>query len=115
MSLALYMDEHVHRAITSGLRLRGVDVLTVQEDGRAGISDPLILDRATELERVLFTQDDDFLVEANRRQQESINFPGVIYAHQMLVSIGDCIQDLELITQVGEAEDLANSVRYLPL
>ena len=115
MSLSLYMDEHVHRAITSGLRLRGVDVLTVQEDGLTGISDPQMLDRVTELQRVLFTQDDDFLVEANRRQQKGIYFPGVIYGHQMLVSIGQCIRDLELIAQVGEAEDLANSVRYLPL
>ncbi len=115
MSLALYMDEHVHRAITSGLRLRDVDVLTVQEDGLMGISDPQILNRATELQRVLFTQDNDFLVEANRRQQNSIYFPGVIYGHQMLVSIGDCIKDLELIAQVGKTEDLANSVRYLPL
>lgn len=28
------MDEHVHRAITIGIRLRSVDVLTVQEDVR---------------------------------------------------------------------------------
>lgn len=49
MSLALYMDENVHRAITTGLRLRGVDVLTVQEDQRAGFADPLILNRATGL------------------------------------------------------------------
>lgn len=28
MALALYMDHHVPRAITDGLRLRGVDVLT---------------------------------------------------------------------------------------
>lgn len=43
------MDENVHRAITTGLRLRGVDVLTVQEDQRAGFADPLILNRATGL------------------------------------------------------------------
>ncbi|MEM9214897.1 MAG: DUF5615 family PIN-like protein [Cyanobacteria bacterium P01_F01_bin.150] len=49
MSLALYMDEHVHRAITLGLRLRNVDGLTLQEDGLAGISDPEVLDRATTL------------------------------------------------------------------
>ena len=55
MSLALDRDEHVHRAITSGLRLCGVDVLTVQEDGPAGISDEQILDHATKLQRVLFT------------------------------------------------------------
>jgi hypothetical protein len=29
MSIALYMDENVHGAITNGLRQRNVDVLTV--------------------------------------------------------------------------------------
>ena len=33
MAIALYMDHHVPRAITMGLRLRGVDVLTAYEDG----------------------------------------------------------------------------------
>ncbi len=32
MSIAFYMDENVHRGITDGLRIRDVDVLTVQED-----------------------------------------------------------------------------------
>ena len=32
MSVRLYMDVHVRRAVTAGLRLRGVDVLTAQED-----------------------------------------------------------------------------------
>lgn len=32
MTIALYMDVHVHRAITIGLRLRDVYVLTAQED-----------------------------------------------------------------------------------
>ncbi len=33
MPIALYMDHHVPRAITLGLRLREVDVLTAYEDG----------------------------------------------------------------------------------
>lgn len=33
MTLAFYMDENVPKAITEGLRLLGIDVLTVQEDG----------------------------------------------------------------------------------
>jgi predicted nuclease of predicted toxin-antitoxin system len=82
MSIALYMDENVHRAVTNGLRLRGIDVLTVQEDQRIGFPDPKILDRATEIGRVLFTQDDDFLAEANHRQVKEIDFLGVIYAHK---------------------------------
>lgn len=32
MPIALYMDVHVPRAVTLGLRLRGVDVLTAQEE-----------------------------------------------------------------------------------
>jgi hypothetical protein len=40
MTLELYMDEHVRRSITNGLKLRGVSVLTVQEDGRTGTPDP---------------------------------------------------------------------------
>lgn len=93
MSLALYMDENVHGAITTGLRLRGVDVLTVQEDDRAGLPDPLVLDRAMELERIVFTQDSDFLIQANRRQAQGLSFAGVVYGHQLLVQIGDCIRD----------------------
>ncbi len=83
------MDEHIHQGITDGLRQRGVDVLTVQEDGRTGTPDPLVLDRATELQRIIFTQDQDFLAEANRRQVEGMSFAGVIYAHQRLVTIGE--------------------------
>lgn len=115
MIIALYMDEHVRRAITIGLRLRGVDVLTVQEDGLAGTSDLILLDRATQLQGVLFSQDQDFPIEANRRQNESIAFSGVIYASQISVSIGDCIRDLEIIAQAAEPQDLANSILYLPL
>ncbi len=82
------MDEHVSRAITVGLRLRGVDVLTAQEDARSGASDPALLDRATELGRVLFTQDDDLLVEAQRRQAGAVPFSGVIYGHQVVRPCG---------------------------
>ena len=50
MTIALYIDEHIPRAITAGLRLRGVDVL-IQEDERAGTPDPILLDRATKLQQ----------------------------------------------------------------
>jgi hypothetical protein len=46
VSLFLYMDENVPIAITEGLRIRGVDVLTVQEDGLTSFPDPVVFDRA---------------------------------------------------------------------
>jgi hypothetical protein len=109
------MDENVHRAITMGLRLRGVDVLTVQEDERSGATDLEVLDRATELGRPLFSQDDDLLAEACDRQTAGISFPGLIYAHQLHVTIGDCIRDLEMIAKAAESSDLENRVEFLPL
>ena len=58
------MDVHVRRAIPVSLRLRGVDVLTAQGDGAARFSDRELLNRAGELNRVLFSQDADLLREA---------------------------------------------------
>lgn len=55
MSIALYLDENVARAVAIGLRLRGVDVITPEDDNCRGIADPLLLDRATELGRPLFS------------------------------------------------------------
>jgi hypothetical protein len=109
------MDVHVRRAVTDGLRLRGVDVLAAQEDGAGKFDDPRLLSRATELGRILFTQDDDLLREARKRQHSSESFTGVIYGHQLNVSIGECIDDLELIAQVSEPDEWVNRLLYLPL
>ena len=115
MAVPPYMDHHVHRAITSGLRVRGVDVLTAEEDGARRLADPVLLDRATILGRVLVTQDQDLLIEAQRRQIEGIPFSGVIYGHQRKVSVSDCIRDLEIIGLAGDSTDVYAKVTYLPL
>lgn len=115
MAIKLYMDHHVPKAITVGLRLREVDVITAYEDKSNELDDPLLLDRAHKLERVLFSQDDDLLAEATKRQREGVIFGGVVYAHQLRVSIGTCIRDLEIITKAGESEDFINRVEFLPL
>lgn len=115
MSVSLYMDVHVPFAITAGLRLRGVDVLTAQDDDTTRLLDDKLLDRATALGRIVFSRDADFLREANLRQQRGIPFNGVVYAHQLEVSIGQCVADLELIAKVYEPQDIADRVEFLPL
>jgi hypothetical protein len=83
--------------------------------GASELDDQALLDRANELGYALFTQDDDLLAEAARRQRQGIPFHGVIYAHQLRISIGTCIEDLEIIAKAGEPEDLLNAVKFLPL
>jgi hypothetical protein len=115
MPVPLYMDHHVPKSITMGLRLRDVDVLTSYEDGTDQFSDDLLLKRADELNRVLFTQDDDLLEEAAKSQRRGEAFSGVIYGHQLRVTIGVCVQDLEIIAKSAEPYELENQVVFLPL
>jgi hypothetical protein len=48
VSVRLYADVHVPRGVIEGLRLRGIGILTAQEDGAAELLDPELLTRATE-------------------------------------------------------------------
>jgi hypothetical protein len=109
------MDVHVPDAITVGLRLRRVDVSTAQEDGARRLSNAQLLDRATALGRVLFSQDEDLLREAAQWQERGVSFAGMIYAHQLKVTIGQCGRDLELVGHAGAPKDFANRVEHLPL
>lgn len=109
------MDVHIPLPLTLGLRQKGVDVLTAQEDGSALSPDPLLLDRATALNRVLFTFDSDFLEEAAQRQVAGRPFAGVVILTGERVDLAACLADLELLAKVYEPEDLANCVEYLPL
>ena len=90
-------------------------MLTAQEDGASRASDDQLLDRANNLGRVLFSRDEDLLREAKARQNSRRDFAGVIFAHQLRVTIGRCIADLEIIAKVCEPEDFRNRVEYLPL
>lgn len=115
MSIALYMDHHVPKAITIALRSRGVDVVTAHEDGRDETDDLDLIIRASELQRVIFTQDHHFFEKSATLQKEGVHFMGVIYAHALQVSIGACVSELELIAKEGKPEEFANLIHVLPL
>jgi len=115
VSLRLYFDHHVPRAIAVGVRQRGIDVLTTEADGTADRDDEFLLQRATELGRVVFTQDRDFLVLAADWQRARREFPGMVYAHQLRITIGAAIHDLVLIASLMNPDDIRNRVEFLPL
>ena len=116
MAVALYMDENVSKAVTNELRRQKVDVIIIQEDGLMGAPDSDILDRDTQLQRVVFTHDVDFLREASRRWRGNIPFYGVVYAHRRRVPAGVCVRDLKLIAEILEPQDFEDrKVERLPL
>jgi hypothetical protein len=115
VSLAFYFDHHAPAAIADALRLKGIDVLTALDDGAAEFADDAILERATGLGRLVFTQDEDFLAIAHAWAAVGRDFAGVVYGHQLRVTIGQAIRDLELIAQIMEPEEMRNRVEFLPL
>ena len=112
---ALYLDVHVPAAIADQLRRRGVDVPTAQEDGSTELDDPVLLERATALGRVLVTQDIRFKVLADEWQQNGKEFSGLIFAHQLHDSIGRYVLDLEVIAKATDAADWIGKTDRLPL
>ena len=107
-SVRTYLDEHGPRAVQRGLHQRGVDAVTVSDVGMLGASDAEPLTDALRTQRVLFTQDADFL----RLAAAGIPHAGIVYALQGR-SIGEIIRGLMLIYQMLEGDEMAERIEYL--
>lgn len=106
-TIRFHLDEHVGNAVAAGLRRLGIDVTTTHEAGLRGANDPEQLANAEA--RVIFTEDDDFLVLANL----GVEHPGIVYCKQNTRSIGEIIAGLELIWEVCEADEMRNRVEFI--
>jgi hypothetical protein len=114
--LPLAVDESVHGAIVRGLRRRvsGIDLITVEEAGLGGHSDEMVLAWAAREGRVLVTQDENTMTgHAWDRVRGGEPMPGVVICGG--VTVGEAIDELEVIACCGDAEDFSNQVRFLPL
>ncbi len=58
MPLSLLCDEHIPYAVIDGLRLQGIDAVSVQSVGLRSTIDPDILDAATQRGRVTYTSEE---------------------------------------------------------
>ena len=90
-------------------------MLTAEADGSADREDEFLLQRATDLGRVVFTQDRDFLALAAAWQHTRRECTGMVYAHLMRMTIGAAIQDLVLIASLMHPDDTRNRVEFVPL
>jgi hypothetical protein len=106
--ISFYLDEHIPNAVAQGLRRRGVNVLTVQEAGRSGFSDPEQLAFALSERRMMITMDSDFLILASR----GIGHAGIAYASPTR-SIGELIGSVMLLCDVLDPDDVTNQVEFL--
>ncbi len=64
---------------------------------------------AYQQQRVIFTQDDDFL----KLHQASVRHAGITYCHQGSRSIGEIIKTLTLIWEWVDPEDMIGHVEFI--
>jgi hypothetical protein len=103
------VDEHVATAVATGLRKRGVDVTTISEAGLLGAEDADLRAFPDEENRVMVTQDRDFLQLAVEAEEDH---PGVAYAPQGR-SIGELVRLLDLLAQVSDASEMRGRIEYI--
>ncbi len=111
--MKIYCDENIESAIVAGLRRRGIKVISVRDIGDLGKSDEYHLKNASELEAVIVTHDVDFLKIAHQWQQAGKVHRGILYAHPLDLSPGECIRMVELVTQVFTEEEMENHIEFL--
>ena len=104
-----HLDEHLPTAVAKGLRARGIDVTTSADASLLSSSDPEHLAYALVEQRVIVTNDADFLRMAKLEMEHS----GIVYCRQTAASIGDTLRALILIYECLSAEEMHNHVEFI--
>jgi hypothetical protein len=115
--LRLLIDEDVHGDIVEGLHRRQptLDLVRVWDVGLRHTPDPVILDWAAQQGRVVISVDKKTLaVDAWNRVARGLPMSGVAIL-RLILSMGQAINELELIAMAGNADNLRDQVIYLPL
>ncbi len=107
--IKFHLDENVSNAIANGLRMREIDVTTTPEQKLIAASDDIQLKFALSQERIIFTQDIDFL----RIHRQGVNHLGIVYCPQQTKSIGQIIQGIVLIWELLTPEEMIDHIEYL--
>jgi len=115
--LRLLFDEDVHGDIVDGLRRRqpSSDCVRAQDVGLAHTPDAVILEWAAQQRRVVVSVDKRTLAaHAWDRVAHGLPMTGVAILRTIL-TIGQAINELELVAIAGTPEDFRDQVIYLPL
>lgn len=107
--LRYHLDEHVDHAVADGLALRGVAVTTCTDAGLIGASDEELLDYAWRESRVIFSNDDDFLILAASGRTHA----GVVYCAVGARSIGYLIDALSFLSDELEQDEMINRIEFV--
>ena|SRR5947199_5775660 len=115
--LRLLIDENLNHRILRGLKLvvPELECVVAQDAGLKAVPDPQLLAACAEQALVLVTHDVNTVPKhALERVKAGQPMPGVVVVPDSL-EIGAAISDLVLLVECAAADELENTVLYLPL
>ena len=107
--IKFHLDESVDPDIAVGLRKYGIDVTTSKTENLLGQSDEVQFGFCCQQQRVLLTQDSDFLIIVSQDFQH----PGIVYYQPGTRSIGEIIRGVILIYEALSPAEMYGSVEYI--
>ncbi|MBI4481492.1 MAG: DUF5615 family PIN-like protein [Acidobacteria bacterium] len=111
--LRIYTDENVDIRVADGLRRRGINARSANEEGKLGLPDEAQFVHAALLKAVIFTHDHRFIeiaIEKSRRGEEHY---GVIFVEMHRLRLGECIRRLALYAEVLSIGEMMNRIEFL--
>ena len=111
--LKVYADEHVIALLVEALRQRGMDVVTVQERGRERADDTELLAEAFHEQRIMLTNDQDFLVLASQHAARGDAFAPIFFWPQRQRPMGQLIQSIIRAANQQEYAKACSQVFFL--
>src|SRR5262245_14935814 len=107
-AIRYHLDELVDPVIADGLRRRGIDVITTVEAGLRSATDEKHMELARTQQRVIVTNDRDFLVLAHRGSTHA----GIIYYRPGRYAAGEVIRRLVRLWEQRTPEEMQNHVEF---
>lgn len=104
-----HLDESVDPDIAVALIKYGIDLTTAKTENLLGQSDEIQFAFCCQQQRVLITQDSDFLIIASQDFQH----PGIVYYQPGTRSIGEIIRGVILIYEALTPVEMYGSVEYI--
>lgn len=111
--LKAFADEHVAFALVNALRTRGMDLVTVQDVGLRSEDDPPLLDFALREERIILTNDQDFLIHAANRAARLVTFAPIIYWPQQKRTVGQLLPKILEVATTRSFNEACSQVFFL--
>lgn len=111
--LKAYADGHIVFGLVQALRRRGMDVVRIQDRGRETADDAEVLDEALYDERVMLTNDTDFLVLAAQRSKQQQLFAPIFFWPQQRRSIGQLVRTIIREASRSDYDSMCSQVFFL--